>query len=88
MVLLADVQAVDIEAHLQAVTKPYEGITRQAFTALDALEQETRVERTQLGESRDGRVQIPCNVEWRLQKMFLGKRKNPSRCVPEMGSGS
>jgi hypothetical protein len=51
MMLLADVQAVGIEAHLQAVTKPYEGITRQAFTALDALEQETRVERTQLGKS-------------------------------------
>jgi hypothetical protein len=88
MVFDTDVQAVGIEAHLEAVPESDEGIAGEALTALDALEQETWIERTQLGKSRDGRVQIPCDVEWRLQKMSLGKRKNPSRCVPEMGSGS
>lgn len=88
MVLSADVQACGIEAHFETVTKTDEGIACEALTALDALEQKTRVERRQLGKSRNRRVQIPCDVEWRFQKLSLGKRKNPSRWVPEMGSGS
>jgi hypothetical protein len=77
--LAADDETVQVQPDLQAIAEADEGIPREAFTALDALEQEMRPERRQLGVGRDGRVQVTCDVEWRFQNSLCERTiKNPS----------
>jgi len=86
--LVADEQAVGGEPDFEPVAEADERVARQPLPALDAFQQETRVEGAQFREGRNGRVQVPCDVERCFQNVFLKATKNPSRFAPEMGSGS
>ncbi len=79
IVVAADGQRPRVEAHLQPIAEADERVAREPLAALDALEQEAGLERGELGEGRDRRVQITCDVEWRFQMHFLETTKNPSR---------
>ena len=57
-----EVERVAVEPELHAVAKPDEGVTAQPLPALDALEQETRLEGTELHERRDRRIEVTRNV--------------------------
>ena len=76
--LVAEHERLLIEPYLQHVAETNEGITPDALPALDALEQETRLERREFGERRHRSVEIAGNVERRLH--------NNKKPIPE-GSG-
>jgi hypothetical protein len=66
-VIVADGQRARVQAHLKTVAEADEGITRQTLPALDAFEQEARLEGGELGERRNRRIEVTCNVEGRFQ---------------------
>ena len=59
----ADGEAVAIQLHLQAIAETDERVARQALPALDALQQETRLERRQFQIGRNRRIQVGGDVE-------------------------
>ena len=67
-----------VEPHLGAIAEADEGIAREALAALDALQQEARLERLELEIRRHRRVQVGSNVEWRFQA--AAPRQRP-RCA-------
>ena len=77
VLLGADGQALAGQADLQALAKADEGIARQPLPALDTFEEEARIEGRQLREGRNRRVQVACDVEWRLQNVHLEDNKKP-----------
>ena len=60
-----------VEPHLQALTEADERIACQALTALDALEQEPRLEGTQLQIRGYGCIQVGGNVKRRLHRLLF-----------------
>jgi hypothetical protein len=86
-----DCEGPRIQAHFQAVAKTNEGVARQPLTALDAFQQEARLECGQLGKRRNRRVQVTCNIKWRFQiplpSTRISDNKKPIPVWPEMGSG-
>ena len=62
-----DGQAALVEPHLEAIAEADERIARQPLAALDALQQEARLERLELEIGRHRRVQVGGNVERRFQ---------------------
>ena len=62
---------VAIELDLEAVAEADEGVAREPLAALDALEQEARLERRELHERRDRRVEIARDVKLRLHAVIL-----------------
>ena len=66
----ADTEAGGRELHLQALAEADEGVAGKAFATLDTLQQESRPERRELHIRRDRRVEIGCDVEWRLHNSW------------------
>ena len=62
-----DREAELVEPNLGAFAEADERIAREALAALDALQQEARLERFELEIRRHRRVQVGSNVEWRFQ---------------------
>ncbi len=78
-------EAAGVELDVERVAEADERIAAEPFAALDAFEQESRPERRKLQVRRDRCVEIARDVEWWFH--FSHAIKNPSRCVPETGSG-
>jgi len=57
-----------IEPYFEPGAETNERIATEALAALDALEQEARLKRGELGERRYRRVQVPSDVEWTVHK--------------------
>jgi hypothetical protein len=89
---LAPAEAVAVELDLEAVAEADEGIARQALAAFDAFQEEAGLERGELHERRDRRVEVARDVKVRLHAVILPQNawttKNPSPGSPEMGSGA
>ena len=62
----ADLEARRIDFHLQAFAESNERIARQPLAALDAFQQESRSKGCQLQIGRHRRIEIGCDVKWRL----------------------
>jgi hypothetical protein len=86
--LVAHRKAFGRQPDLETLAEADERVARQPLSALDAFQQETRIERSQLREGRNRRIQVSSDVERCFQSVFLKATKNPSRFAPEMGSGS
>jgi len=61
--LAVDLQAIGIELERERFTEADERVAREPLAALDALEQEARLERTELHVRRYGGIEIGCDVE-------------------------
>ena len=84
------VQSRGIQPHFQTVAEADEGIARQPFAALDALEQESRPKRRQLEIGRHRRIQIGCDVKRWLHvnlQISTHNKKPITGFEAEMGSG-
>jgi hypothetical protein len=93
--LAAQHEPIAIQLHFEAIAEADERIACEPLAALDAFQQKARLERGELHERRDRRVEVPGDVEMRLHAVVLPQitryaqtTKNPPPGSPEMGSGA
>src|SRR5688572_29787518 len=72
-----------VETHFGAIAEADERIARETLAALDALQQEARLERLELEIRRHRRVQVGGNVEWRFQAAVPLERPRCARAGRE-----
>ncbi len=69
--LVADAEAIPVQFDLETIAETDEGVPRQALAALHAFQQEAGLERRELHERRDRRVEVARDVKMRLHAVIL-----------------
>src|SRR5688500_10295374 len=66
-----ETEAIPVEFHLETIAETDEGVAGEALSTFDALQEETGLERRELHERRNRRVEITRDVKVRLHAVNL-----------------